>query len=149
MKPVQLVNLLGAGVLTGNELGTWAVVHPAVRRLAFAQEVAAEREITRRYGYFMPGLMLLTVASGFRAAASANHAPERRLLLAASSSYAVMLAITLAGNVPLNVQTLRFAEAGSEEDWRRLRGRWNRFHAVRVALDSAGFACAALAALKR
>ena len=149
MKPVQLVNLAGAGILTGNELGTWAVVHPAIRRLAFAQEVAAEREITRRYGYFMPGLMLLTVVSGFRAAATANDAPERRLLLAASSSYAVMLAITLAGNVPLNIQTLRFAEAGSEEHWRRLRGRWDRLHRARVVLDSAGFACAALAALTR
>jgi hypothetical protein len=57
-----------------------------------------------------------------------------------------MLAITLAGNVPLNGQTLRFTEAASEEEWRRIRRRWDQLHAVRVVLDSAGFTCAALAA---
>jgi len=34
-----LVNLLAAGVLTGNELGTWAVVHPAIAKLDFREEV--------------------------------------------------------------------------------------------------------------
>ena len=147
MKAAQLVNLLGAGLLTGNELGTWGVVHPAVERLPFRVEVAAEREITRRYGYVMPGLISVTIASGVRAADTASGVRERRLLLAATFSYAVMLAITLLGNVPLNAQTLRFAEADGEDEWRRIRGRWDRLHAVRVALDTAGFTCAALAAL--
>ena len=146
MKAAKLVNLLASGILTGNELGTLAVVHPAVQRLPFPEEVAPEREITRRFGYFMPGLMLSTVVSGLAAAGTATDADERRLLIAGTSSYAMMLAITLAGNVPLNAQTLRFTETGSEEEWRHVRQRWDRLHAVRVLLDSAGFVCAALAA---
>ena len=104
---VQLVNLLAAGVLTGNELGTWAVVHPAFRRLAFSEEVRAEQEVTRRYGLFMPGLMMVTVGSGFVAAGLADD--EQALLLAGTAAYAAMLAMTLLGNVPINVRTLRFS----------------------------------------
>jgi uncharacterized membrane protein len=143
----QFVNLLCSGVLTGNELGTWAVVHPALQRLPFDEEVAAEREVTRRYGFFMPGLMTLTVVSGFVAAGTADGGSDRRLLLAGSASYAAMLAVTLAGNVPINVRTLRFSPSGTREDWRRLRRRWDRLHAVRVVLDTGGLICAAVAAL--
>jgi len=148
MNVSQLVNLLGAGLLTGNELGTWAVVHPAVARLPFPQAVAAEQEITRRFGYVMPGLMTATIGSGFAAARTARDERERRLLLAGSISYALMLALTLVGNVPLNTRTLRFAGEG-EQEWRGIRKRWDRLHTGRVVLDSAGFTCAALAALGR
>ncbi len=147
MNLAQLVNLLAGGVLTGNELGTWAVVHPAVKRLPFGEEVAAEREVTRRYGLFMPGLMTLTVVSGFVAARNADGEGARRLLLAGSASYAAMLAITLAGNVPINVRTLRFQDGGDPDEWRRLRSRWDRLHGTRVMLDGAGFTCGAVAAL--
>jgi Domain of unknown function (DUF1772) len=143
---VQLLNLVAAGVLTGNELGTWAVVHPAVQKLPFAEEVRSEQEITRRYGYFMPGLMLLTIVSGF-VAGGLVESGDRGLVLAGSTCYAAMLAITLTGNVPINVRTLQFARDGDEHEWRRLRRRWDLLHLARIVLDVAGFALLACAAV--
>lgn len=143
---LQFTSLLSAAVLTGNELGTWAVVHPAVRRLGHREEVRAEQEVTRRYGYFMPGLMILVVASGF-ATAGLLDGEGRGLVLAASACYAAMLAITLAGNVPVNVRTLRFGEADDPAEWRALRRRWDRLHTVRVGLDVAGLALLVAAAV--
>jgi uncharacterized membrane protein len=143
----QVVNLLAAAILTGNELGTWAVVHPAIQRLPFEQEVPAEREITRRYGYFMPGLMLLTVVSGYVAAgALGTDSDAFGLVMAGTVCFTVMLAITLAGNVPINVRTLRFEEAAGRDEWRALRRRWDRLHTVRIALDAAGLVLLVLAA---
>lgn len=45
---ICFLHLLAAGVLTGNELGTWVVVHPTIQRLPFGEEVHAEQEVTRR-----------------------------------------------------------------------------------------------------
>ena len=109
-----------------------------MRRLGFREQVAAEQEVTRRYGWFMPGLMIVTIAAGFAAAGLVDDG--RGLILGASACYAAMLAITLAGNVPINVRTLRFPADGEPAEWRALRRRWDRLHTVRVALDVAGFA---------
>ena len=142
---VQLVNLLLTAVLTGNELGTWAVVHPALHRLSLREEISAEQAITRRYGYFMPPLMLLTIATGFISAATLSGTPSR-LVFAASGCFTVMLAITLLGNVPINLQTLRFDEQ-DQASWRQLRGQWDRLHLVRVVLDAAALVLIGLAAV--
>ena len=143
---LQLVNLLAAAVLTGNELGTWAVVHPALHKLPFRDEVRAEQAITRRYGYFMPGLMLLTIVSGFVAAGTLD-GEAQTLLFSASGCFTAMLAITLVGNVPINVRTLGFGE-GTEAEWRRLRRRWDLLHLGRIVLDVAGLVLVALAAVE-
>ena len=146
MSGARLLHLMSAGVLTGNELGTFSVVHPAIQRLPFAEEVRAEQEITRRYGYVMPAVMTLAVASGV---AAARDGEERALTVAGTACYATMLAITLIGNVPINTRTLRFGPGGDPSEWRALRRRWDRLHGVRVVLDLAGLTCAAIGALRR
>lgn len=143
---VLLVNLLTAGVLVGNELGTWAVVHPALHKLPFDQEVPAEQQITKRYGFFMPALMLATIISGF-VGAGLTSGQTSELLLAGSALFTAMLLITLIGNVPLNVQTLRFPMDGDPAVWHAIRRRWDRLHLLRIALDVAGFSCIALGSL--
>lgn len=145
---LYFLHLFAAGVLTGNELGTWAVVHPAIQRLPFAEEVHAEQEVTRRYGRFMPALMLITIVSGFVLAEGVDGTPGS-LALAGSICFAAMLALTLVGNVPLNVRTLRFTETDPPEQWRAARPRWDRLHATRIALDVAGFTCALFSLILR
>jgi len=141
----SVVSLLAAGVLTGNELGTWAVVHPAMRRLGFAREVAAEQQLTRRYGFFMPGLMVATVAAAFVSAGLLDGS-ARVLASLAGACYLAMLAITLTGNIPINVWTLRF-DGGDERAWRARRSRWDRLHTLRIVLDVGGFMLVAAAAV--
>jgi Anthrone oxygenase len=57
-----------------------------------------------------------------------------------------MLAITLIGNMPLNLRVLRWDEEhGNPAHWRRIRRRWDRLHSARIVLDSAGFVLITLA----
>lgn len=136
-----------AGVLTGNELGTLTGVHPALGRLPMPSLLLAEQTLTRRYGTLMPPLMAATIAVA-AAAAGTTTGGRRRLFVAAAGSYAAMLAVTLAGNLPLNAATLRLPASTDEEEVRSVRRRWDRLHAVRVALDLIGLALAAAAATR-
>jgi hypothetical protein len=66
----------------------------------------------------------------------------------AGACYSARLAITLIGNMPINLQVFRWDEEHGDPDrWRRLRRRWDRLHSARVVLDSAGFVLITLAAL--
>ena len=44
----RLVNLLLAGLLAGNEYGTWTAVHPALSELSARERIRAEQEVTHR-----------------------------------------------------------------------------------------------------
>jgi len=54
---VAVANLVLAGVLTGNELGGWAAVHPALDGLPGRTRLPAEQAVYRRYGKIMPFLI--------------------------------------------------------------------------------------------
>jgi len=91
--------------------------------------------------------MTATTAASF-AAASGLHGRSRTLALAAGGCYATMLAITLIGNMPINLRVFGWDEQhGDPARWRTLRHRWDRLHSLRVLLDSAGFVLITLAAL--
>jgi hypothetical protein len=57
LKAARFANLFLTGVLTGNEFGSWAVLHPALRELPHQAHVRSEQAVTRRYGKMMPALM--------------------------------------------------------------------------------------------
>jgi hypothetical protein len=62
--------------------------------------------------------------------------------------YTSMLAVTFAGNMPVNRRILEI-DVGtvSGEELMELRKRWDRFHAARNVLNLLGFASALLGAL--
>src|SRR5918998_2214065 len=49
LEVARFVNLVLAGLLAGNELGTKAAVHPVLERLGTPERIRAEQEVTRRY----------------------------------------------------------------------------------------------------
>ncbi len=62
--------------------------------------------------------------------------------------YVAMLAVTFAGNMPINRRVLELDPATvSREEFMELRRRWDRFHAARNTLNFIGFASALLGAL--
>lgn len=137
-----------AGLLTGNEVGTLAVIHPALARLPMPAHLLAEQNVTRRYGRVMPVLMTATFSAAAAAAGSAT-GRARWLFAAATGCYGSMLAVTLLGNVPLNSATLRLTEQAPEAELREIRRRWYRLHVLRVALDLSGLTLSALAVAMR
>jgi hypothetical protein len=77
-----------AGLLTGSELTSRLIVHPAPWRLPHDAQVKAEKLMYRRFGSIDPFLMTGTVIVCF--------------LAAAAGCFTLMLAITLALNMPIN-----------------------------------------------
>ena len=143
---MHLLNLMLAGILFGNELSTLAVVHPAARSLPLPAQVAMEKSLTKRYGLVMPVLMVATLVSGVAVAVGAD-SDAQVLAIAGTACIAVMLGITFAGNMPVNVYTLRVGEDVDPEEWRARRRTWARWHALRVLLDAAAMAFFVLAVL--
>ena len=134
-----------AGLLTGSELTSRLIVHPALWRLPHGAQVKAEISMYRRFASFDPFLMTATIAACF-AAAAAEDGRASTLTLAAAVCFTVMLAMTLILNMPINLEIFRWDEEHGDPDrWGRLRRRWDRIHSARVVLDSAGFTLIATA----
>jgi hypothetical protein len=143
----SLIAVLLAGLLAGSELTSWGVVHPILWKLDHAAQVRAEKLAYRRFASIDPFLMTATVTACFVTAKTLDGG-SATLALAAGGCFAAMLAITLIGNMPLNLRVFRWdEERGDPTEWRRIRRRWDRLHTVRIVLDSAGFVLIALAAI--
>lgn len=140
--------LVFSALLTGNEFGTLVAVHPAARNLDIPGQVRLEQALTRRYLTIMPVLMTGTVLTCLGAGLSAGGS-SRTMLLVAAAAYGTMLAITLVGNMVLNVATLRMApDAATAASWNEVRHRWDRLHIARVALDVLGLVLVCVAATR-
>ncbi len=136
-----------SGVLTGSELTSWGIVHPTLWKLEHREQVRVEKLVYKRFGSIDPFLMTGTTAACF-VAASGLHGRSGALALTAGGCYATMVAITLIGNMPINLRVFRWDEdRGDPEEWRRLRRRWDRLHNVRIPFDVTGFVLITLAAL--
>lgn len=152
LKAARFANLFLVGVLTGNEFGSWAALHPALRELPHQAHVRSEQAVTRRFGKMMPALMMGAVVSFVPVL---SLVPDRRsssflLGLAGMLCYATMLAITLTGSVPINWRTLELnPDTTPREEFLELRARWDRLHAARNVMNLAGFGLALLGLLAR
>jgi len=150
LKAARFVNLFLAGALTGNEFGSWAALHPALRELPHQAHVRSEQAVTRRYGKMMPALMTGAFVSFVPVL---SLIPGRRSLsflfsFAGMLCYASMLTITLTGNIPINRRTLELDPGTTtREEFLELRARWERLHTARNALNLAGFGLAILGVL--
>lgn len=135
------------GLLAGSELTSWGIVHPTLWKLEHREQVNAEKLMYRRFATVDPFLMTAAIVACFVAAA-ALYGRSAVLGFAAGGCFSLMLAITLLGNMPINVRVMRWDDdEGSADEWRQLRRRWDRLHSVRIVLDIGGFVLITLAAL--
>lgn len=153
LKAVRLVNLILAGMLTGHEFASLVGVYPALGKLPPLARLRAEQEVYRRYGKIMPFYMSSTIASFLPVLALLvrdRNSQAFRLALAGAACFVAMLGITLTRNLPINKRIEELpAEEASYEEFRELRKRWDRLHAVRNFLNVAGLALTGLGALSR
>ena len=150
LKAVRFLNLLLAGVLTGNEFGGFVGFHPALYELPTEAHVRAERAITSRFGKLMPSFMTAAIVSfvPILSLARDRRSPSFVFTMVGMLCYVAMLAVTFAGNMPVNRRMLEMdTDSVSGEELIDLRRRWDRFHAVRNVLNFLGFTSALLGAL--
>ena len=151
LKVARLVNLILAGMLTGNEFSGFMAIYPALGRLSPLARLRAEQEIYRRYGRIMPFYMSSTIASFLPVLLLQRGrpgSPAFRFALAGTACFVAMLVVTLTRNLPINKRIEELpAEEASFEEFRELRERWDRLHAVRNLLNVGGLIFACLGAL--
>ncbi len=135
---VRSVNLVLAGMLAGNEFGTWAAVHPALEELSPAERMRAEQEVTRRFAAIMPAWMGSTVVSSVLAALFSRGSAGSGRTLLGTACFVGMLASTRVGNVPINDRVIAMDPERDREEFAELRRRWDRLHTLRVALNVGG-----------
>ena len=138
LRLARFVNLVLAGLLAGNELGTKIAVHPSLEELPAPERVRAEQAVTRRYAAIMPYWMLSTIASCVAALALSRGSRGFLPTLAGTACFAGMLLSTLLGNVPINNRVLELSPETDREEFEELRERWDRLHSLRVLLNVVG-----------
>jgi len=115
------------------------------------EHIKSEQALTRRFASIMPFWMVSVLVSCLPALALARRegAPAFRLTLAGTFCFVAMLVSTVRGNVPINNRTLELSpEETPPEEWRDLRERWDRLHAIRVVLNVTGLGLLLLGTLR-
>ena len=129
---IDVVALLLTGPLVGAEIAVAAFTHPVIGRLPDDAFVQARSDAGRVLGKAMPFWYIATLLALIAAAVVAGGAWPATT---AAALMAVVVLITVTLMVPINNRIGRWTGAtdASRDDARR----WERLHAVRVALLSA------------
>lgn len=139
--------LLLPGFTACAEFGSYAFVHPVIRRLPTEHHVAVEKGLVRTFGRFMPVAMPLSLAVliGWASRSGAG-----ALSWGAVGLWSLGLATTIAVNVAINVRTARL-ETGemSASAWLAMRSRWEAFQGIRSWAFLLAFALVCLAVAGR
>ena len=122
------------------EFGSYAFVHPVIRRLPPEHHLTVEKGLLRTFGFVMPPLMTLTVilavASALQSGGQAGPPLWRWL---AAGLLGAALASTIVFNVPINLATSRWDPQRPPADWKATRNRWEFFQGLRSWLLLLGF----------
>ncbi len=133
---LEIVAIVVAGTMVGNELAVAVFVHPRLSRLDDASHVRAVQPLAAVLGAVMPFWYALTLLStigvGFvaRPAGTSGHNEA----LAAAGLFAAMIVFTVLLPVPINNQVARWKPEALPANWRELRRRWDRLHTFRVVV---------------
>lgn len=132
------VTVAVVGFVACAEFGSWAFVHPVIRRLPEREQVLVEKGLLRTFGLVMPvGMTASPVLIGVWSLGLTGAA--RGLAVAAAVVSVVALATTIAVNVGINLATAGWDPDDPPAGWRATRRRWDRFQGVRSCLLLAGF----------
>lgn len=132
---LDTLSILIIGFVGSGEFASVALVHPVIRTLPDDQQLVFEKGLLRTFGRIMPVGMTAAAVLGIAVAIERPSA----LLIAAAAILAVALAVTIAGNVPINLRTGRITDRTAPEGFIAMRRRWDLFQLVRGSLQLVGF----------
>lgn len=133
---LEIILLVAAGTLVGNEICIAAFVHPIFYRLPDECHLRAAQPVAKLLGAVMPfwylAVVVLTAAECYFSRDS--NPVALHLLEAAAGIFIASIVFTLLGPVPINNKIARIAPEQPPQNWLELRKRWDRLHAIRVAI---------------
>ena len=138
---VQFAALVLTSLSMGVHFGTWLTEAPLreTRSGALFTEVQQGRDrVAARVMPILGNAAILSVAACVVLARAVPGAFA--LSLAALILIIGDMAVTLAGNVPINKQVQRWEVAAPPPEWAALRDRWEKLHTMRTVLIVSGFA---------
>jgi uncharacterized membrane protein len=147
---LEFVTLAVTGFTSCAEFGSYAFVHPVIRRLPAEHHVFVEKGLLRTFGRLMPVLMALcpTLSIAYAIQASAGLGAPIGFRWMSAIVFVAALISTILFNVPINLATRRWNPQDPPQNWKETRNRWELFQAVRSWLLLIGFVllCLAVAA---
>jgi hypothetical protein len=147
---LEFVTLAVTGFTSCAEFGSYAFVHPVIRRLPAEHHVFVEKGLLRTFGRVMPVLMALcpTLSIAYAIQASAGLGAPIGFRWMSAIVFVAALISTILFNVPINLATRRWNLQDPPQNWKETRNRWELFQAVRSWLLLIGFVllCLAVAA---
>jgi hypothetical protein len=151
MDVLGLCVLVITGFSACAEFGSYAFVHPVVRRLPQQHHIEVEQGLLKTFGRFMPLLMALSVVLSLAYARRQFDAgaSDASLAWGSAAAFVLSLVITLSINVPINIATARWDAVSPPADWKGTRIRWERAQGIRSWLMLLGFALACTAVTSR
>lgn len=135
MDIIEIVTVITTGAVGSAEFGSATMVHPVIRKLSVEEQLVFEKGLLTTFGRVMPIGMTAAAVLGIIVAI----ANPSGWLIAAAISLGVALAVTIIGNVPINLRTGRIPEASAPEGFIAMRRRWDAFQIVRATLQLVGF----------
>ena len=133
---LQFVSILLIGALAGTLFG-----------LAWATSRFNERQFMQTIQLMLPPLQkwfpplgfASIISAGWLAAASFHDRTSFFLYLLCALSVVAVIVITVAGNVPINIQLLKWDPDKPPADWAAQMKRWTYFNSLRTYVAIAGF----------
>ncbi len=138
MRTFDFATLVVTGFVACAEFGSFAFVHPVIRRLPPTQHLQVEQGLLKTFGRVMPVGMTLCVVLAVSAATGAD-GDGRLWHWLAAASFLAALASTVVFNVPINLATGRWDADNPPPDWKDTRDKWEFFQGLRSYLLLLGF----------
>ena len=133
-RALEIAAVVVAGTMTGNEIAVAAFFHPRISRLEDTVHVRASQTLAGALGAAMPFWYALTFGLSLATTFIAHTAWSTSwwLALGATALFAGMIVYSVLLPVPINNQIARWQPDSLPANWRELRRRWDRLHAIRV-----------------
>lgn len=139
MEWLQFATLAVVGFVACAEFGSYAFVHPVIKRLPPRQHLHVEQGLLKTFGRVMPVGMTAAPVLALLSASLGSEADVSWLSWVAVIALFLALATTIAVNVGINVRTGRWDAENPPENWREIRTRWEVFQGIRSWLLLIGF----------
>lgn len=136
MNVLEFATLVITGFVACAEFGSYAFVHPVIRRLPSTAHLQVEQGLLRTFGRVMPVGMTLCVVLAISSASSGDGGSQLWLAVAA---FVLALVSTVVFNVPINLATGKWDAESPPPDWKQTRDRWEFFQGLRSWLLLIGF----------
>jgi uncharacterized membrane protein len=141
MEVLNVVAIVGTGLMVGCELSIAAFIHPTLDTLPEEVHLPAASAIARVMGAAMPFwyalTLLLTVVEGAIHWHTTGHIPI--WIVASAVFWMLVIVCTVTILVPINNRIASWEKSTPPADWKRYRNRWDLLHRWRVVVLAIAF----------